>query len=239
MMENVLEKSTFLEVEYANDFVREQLDNYSLTTLASVWSNCLNPAINFAIKQKKLKDGNTGKLLAESSYILPTPKQVENDIDCYEKDEIFKILDAIKNNTYNSPFSAFNHSYYWSYAYFQTLTGARPENTCALTWNDVITKGDRTYIKFSKAYSKGILLPYTKNKTIIMFPVNEQLKELLVFMERNKNPKNKNNTLFCGIKGGYFHADNFNRSIWKKVVKALMEDKVLDRYLTHNAVCNF
>ncbi len=39
------------------------------------------------------------------------------------------------------------------------LTGARPEEIVALTFDDVKRKGEKTYIKFSKAYSKGILLP--------------------------------------------------------------------------------
>ena len=222
-MENVLKKSSFLELNEANSFVKEQLSYYSLSTLSMVWSNCLNPAVNFSIKQKKVK--------IENPYILPSPKQVESDIDCYEKDEIFAILKAIKHNTYNSPFSAFKHDYYWSYVYFQAITGARPENTCAITWDDVITKGDRTTIKFNKAYSKGVLLPYTKNKTIILFPVNEQLQDLLEWIKRNRNPKNKHNLVFCGVQGGYLNADNFNRNIWTKVVKALMEEEVLDRYL--------
>ena len=222
-MENVLEKSNFLELADANNFVKEQLSYYSLSTLKMVWSNCLNPAVNFAIKQKKIK--------IENPYVLPSPQEVEEDIDCYEKDEIYAILEALKKNTYNSPFSAFKHDYYLHYTYFQSLTGMRPEEACALEWTDIFERNGRTYIRISKAYSKGVLIPHTKNRTVRLFPVNEQLANLLEAMKRNKNPKNKNNTLFCGIKGGYFHADNFNRNIWTKVVKGLMADKILDRYL--------
>ena len=39
-LEDILNKSSFLELSEANSFVREQLDTYSLSTLSMLWSNC-------------------------------------------------------------------------------------------------------------------------------------------------------------------------------------------------------
>lgn len=216
MCERLLERSTFLELDHANSFVREQLDSYSLKSLIMIFNCCLHPALNFAVKQKKL---------TENPYHVPTPKQVEADIDCYESAELELILDAFQNNTFCSKKSAYKHDYYHPYTYFQVLTGTRPENTCALTWKDLVNKGGRTYIKMNKVYYRGILQPFTKNKTIILFPVNGQLKQLLDSLPKTSD------LLFPSVKGKYFNSSNYNRRIWKPIIRGLIECGSLDRYL--------
>ena len=52
-----------------------------------------------------------------------------------------------------------------------------PEEIIALTWKDIKTKADKTYIKISKVYSKGFIQP-SKTKEIRLFKCNEQLEQL-------------------------------------------------------------
>lgn len=155
--------------------------------------------------------------------MLPTPKQIRSDTNCYETDEIEAILRAIELNTYRPVKSAYRHSFYYFYVRFQALTGARPEETTALTWSDVLD--DNRYIRFNKAYSNGVLLPYTKNKTVRVFPVNNQLRQLLARIPIVSD------LMFTGVRGGRLNHDNFRRRVWQPVIGGLMTDGVLDRYL--------
>ena len=211
MFDRVLNNSQYLELNQSEQFVKEQLAHYSLSTLQNLFSNCLNPAINLAVKQSKI---------GTNPYVLPSIKQIQAETDCYETDEIEAILEAIRLNTYCSVKSAYKHDFYYSYARFSALTGARPEETVALTRSDY-----NRYIRFNKAYSNGVLLPYTKNKTIRLFPVNKQLGELL------EQIPSETGLLFPGVKGGYLNHNNFRRRVWQPVVNGLIEDDVLDRYL--------
>ncbi len=143
------------------------MKRYKPNTLKSLFNNTLYPAINLAVKQRKLP------LNPYVDVAIPSPPQKE--IDCYERDDIRKILEALYDNRYCSKKSAFNYSFYAPFVEFQALTGARPEETIALTWDDIIITNDKRYIRFNKAFSNGILLSQTKNKTIRLFPINDQL----------------------------------------------------------------
>lgn len=212
--DKLLANSRYIELNRSEQFINEQLARYSISTLQSIFSNCLNPAVNLAIKQRKL---------VRNPYVLPTLKQIRNDTDCYETDEIEAILKAIESNIYRSAKSAYSHSFYYFYVRFQALTGARPEETVALTWADVLD--DNHYIRFNKAYSNGVLLPYTKNRTVRMFPVNNQLRQLL------RQMPTVSDLMFTGVKGGRLNHNNFRRRVWQPVIGGLMADGVLDRYL--------
>lgn len=213
MFDRVLSQSKYIELQDAEQFVAELIAHYSLTTLQGLFSNCLNPAVNLAVAQRRL---------THNMYVLPKLKQKQSDTDCYETEEIEAILEAIQSNAYCPQQSAYKHSFYYFYAKFSALTGARPEETCALTWADLID----SHIRFNKAYSNGVLLPYTKNKTIRLFPVNNQLSELLELAKLEAK-----GLMFPGIKGGYLNHNNFRRRVWQPVVSRLIEDDLLDRYL--------
>ncbi len=108
------------------------------------------------------------------------------------------------------------------------LTGARPEEIVALTFDDIKRKGGKTYIKFSKAYSKGVLLPHTKTKEIRLFPCNKQLKDLIKSIPRKEN---SNNLLFSSVEGGYLIHNNFREDNWRVVLKGLVKDGKVEKYL--------
>ena len=215
--DRLVNQTKYLEISQATAFVNDLLTRYSPATLKTLFSNTLHPAINLAIKQKKL---------AQNPYVdVVLPTKPLRDIDCYEKDEIQKILDAFYNDRYCPKKSAFSHCFYAPYVEFQTLVGSRPEETIALEWDDIIVKNGRRYIRFNKGFSNGILLNQTKNKTIRLFPINDQLWRLLTKIPHN------NGLIFPGRKGGYLTQRNFVKRVWKTIIEGLISDSELDRYL--------
>lgn len=185
---------------------------------------------------ERYKDLNKDRIAATSQtywwkvesnpfYKLAFPKQVKKPIQCYEPEEIKLILDAFAKNIYNPKSSRYKHSYYYPYVSFLSLVGCRPEEALALVKEDIRVKGDRTYIRFNKSYSKGILLPHTKTHEIRLFPVNEQLKALLEVVQKEQS------LLFPGVKGSYINHHRWRESNWRKVVNGLVDDGLIESYL--------
>lgn len=206
-----------LSLNKAQEFLQYLQTKYAASTINTLFRSFLHPAINSGI-QGELVESNP-------FYKLAFPKQVKKPIQCYEPEEIKLILDAFAKNIYNPKSSRYKHSYYYPYVSFLSLVGCRPEEALALVKEDIRAKGDRTYIRFNKSYSKGILLPHTKTHEIRLFPVNEQLKALLTIVQK------KQNLLFPGVKGDYINHHRWRESNWRKVINGLVDDGVLEQYL--------
>lgn len=206
-----------LSLNKAQEFLQYLQTKYAASTINTLFRSFLHPAINSGI-QGELVESNP-------FYKLAFPKQVKKPIQCYEPEEIKLILDAFAKNIYNPKSSRYKHSYYYPYVSFLSLVGCRPEEALALVKEDIRAKGDRTYIRFNKSYSKGILLPHTKTHEIRLFPVNEQLKALLTIVQKEQN------LLFPGVKGDYINHHRWRESNWRKVINGLVDDGVLEQYL--------
>ena len=150
---------------------------------------------------------------------LRAAKLINQDIDL----GIFD--DTYAKYFYNPKSSRYKHSYYYTYVSFLSLVGCRPEEALALVKEDIRVKGNRTYIRFNKSYSKGILLPHTKTHEIRLFPVNEQLKALLSIIPKEQN------LLFPGVKGSYINHHRWRESNWRRVVNGLVDDGLIESYL--------
>lgn len=206
-----------LALDKAQEFLQYLQTKYAASTINTLFRSFLHPAINSGIQSELIK--------SNPFYKLTFPKQIKKPIQCYEPEEIKLILDAFAKNIYNPKSSRYKHSYYYSYVSFLSLVGCRPEEALALVKKDIRVKGDKTYIRFNKSYSKGILLPHTKTHEIRLFPVNEQLKALL-----NIIPKEQD-LLFQGVKGGYINHHRWRESNWRRVIDGLVYDGVLEQYL--------
>ena len=86
VFDKLLEETDHLEIKQATSFVQDLVKRFKPHTLKSLFSNTLHPAINLAVKQKKLP------LNPYLDVAIPTPPQ--KDIDCYERNDIRKILEA-------------------------------------------------------------------------------------------------------------------------------------------------
>ncbi len=206
-----------LELNNAQKFVSYLQNEYATSTIATLFRSCINPAINSAVKAGLIEKNPYNQIQLE--------KQIKKPILCYEIKEIKCIIAAFANDTYNPKSSRYKHSHYTSYVEFLALTGTRPEEALALTFEDIKRKGNKTYIRINKAYSKGVLLAHTKTREIRLFPVNDQLTGLL-----NRIPKTSN-LLFPGVTGGYINHHRFRESNWRKVINGLVSDGSISQYL--------
>ena len=212
--------SQLLNLNMAEKFTNFLIKQFSNTSLASLWRTCLNPSINQAIKKGLIKNNPYKE--------IELPKIQKKDIECFEPEEIKAIIAAFYSNEYCPKKSAYKHSYYAPMIEFLALTGCRPEECHALTWNDIKYKKDKVFISFNKAYSNGILLPHTKTHTIRLFPCNEQLKKLIASIPKIKN---KHNLVFPSVELVYVTQGNFRTSYWVKVLEGLIKDGKVHKYL--------
>ncbi|MDJ0535604.1 MAG: tyrosine-type recombinase/integrase [Xenococcaceae cyanobacterium MO_207.B15] len=216
-------KPDLWSLKNSEKFIQKTLEYYAVTTVSTNFRTCLHPAINQAVKKK---------LIEENPYKnIKLPKIPKKLPECFDPDEVKAIIKAFYMDSYVHRYSNKNHkhSYYAPMVEFLALTGCRPEECHALTWNDIKSRNQKMFIKFNKAYSKGILLSHTKTHEIRLFPCNEQLKTLI-----NRLPKipNKNNLIFPSIEvRNYIDQTNFRNRIYAKVVKGLVKDGKVHKYL--------
>lgn len=206
-----------LELNKAQEFVSYLQGKYAVSTIATLFRSCINPAVNAAV--------NAGLIAVNPYQSINIPKPQKKPIECFEPKEVKAIIAAFYSDEYKHKFSSYEHSFYAQYVEMLALTGARPEEIVALTFDDIKRKGGKTYIKFSKAYSKGILLPHTKTKEIRLFPCNKQLVSVL-----NSVPRT-NKLMFSGVEGGYLNHGNFRKRDWRVVLKGLVEGGKVEKYL--------
>ena len=209
-----------IELKKARKFVAWLQVNYADSTIASLFRTVINPSVNMAVHDKLIDENPFEKI--ELNRISKT------DVECFEPEEVKAIIAAFYSNKFNPKSSRYQHSFYAPMVEFLALTGCRPEEAHALTWEDIKLKGGKTYIRFNKAYSKGVLLSHTKNHTIRLFPCNNQLQQCL---ERTLKKSNPNNLIFAGVKGSYISQNDFRRYNWTTVVKSLVKTGEIEKYL--------
>ena len=212
-----------LEIDRASDFVAHLLSRYAAGSLDSFFSNCLMPSVNLAVK--------TGRIKRNPYAAITLKKKGKKEILAYEPKEVKSIINAFYCSDYLSKYSAYPYDFYAPLVEFLALTGCRPSEAHALTWGDIRYKKDRTYIKFSKAYSVGILVPHTKTHEVRLFPVNDQLQALLDSVKNRQeigDIPNPNNLIFHSVTGGYINQKSFSRRYWNKIIKGCIADGILD-----------
>lgn len=209
-----------LELNKASEFVAHLLSRYSSGSIRPIFSNCLNPSVNLAVKTRKIEHNFYADVLL--------PKKSKKQIEAYEPEEVKAIVAAFYSDEYVKKSSIYPHSFYAPMIDFLSLVGCRPSECHALTWKDIKRKKDRLYIRFNKAYSNGILLPHTKTYETRLFPINEQLQLLLNTMEVKIN---RNDLIFPSINGGYVNQKTFGRRYWNTITRGLIDDGKLDKHL--------
>lgn len=165
----------------------------------------LRSAIYFAHDMGKIPKP---QIVAKACSLIKTKSKKE--IRVYSREEINLIISAFRHNK--------NHSYYADLIHFRFLTGCRPSEAIALTWDDIIYDDNRTYIRFNKRFADGVLKQGLKDKRPFRYvPCNEQLQMLLGAI-----PKQHSLLIFPAIKGGYIDTDNFAKRHWNTVLDGLV-----------------
>lgn len=203
----------------ADLLVPELLQHYSVGTLSRIKIN-IDACLNWSLE--------SGKLDRKPKYTFPdSGTKGTRSKEAFTTAEIQRILTALENDEFTSKYASFSHSWYVRFVEFMALTGRRPEDLIALTWDDIQERHGRMVMIVSKAYSKGILKK-TKNELVTIYPLN---REMLNCLTRQGKIPNDNRLVFPSQKLGYIDLHNFTNRVWKPIVTKLDEMGEIDRYL--------
>lgn len=203
----------------ASLLLTQLLDRYAASTARKVLLYA-RAANHWAIEEELLAKNFYSRLFKK----IPKSQKSGRSQKCFEKHEIEHILAAFASNEFVSKFSVHPHSHYTGYVEFLALTGFRPEEAIALSW-DNIKNGQ---IIVSRAYSQGILKS-TKTYEARNFPINPQLGKLLQSLPKTQN------LVFPSPEGTYINQHNFGERYWKPIVKKLVASGKVAEYLpTYN-----
>lgn len=191
------------------------LQTYSAGTIRRSLAE-INAACNWAVETKLIKNNPYVKLAKQ----LPKQQQGDRAREIFTAAEIKKILAAMRAKK--------AATFYANYVEFLALTGFRPEEAIALTWDD-LTAGEngKLSIRVNKAHSKGELKG-TKTNERRDFPCNQQLTKFLANLPKTPN---LHNLIFPSPKGTYIDQHNFAGRYWLPVVRGLAADKKIKQYL--------
>ncbi|MEA5620519.1 site-specific integrase [Cronbergia sp. UHCC 0137] len=138
----------------------------------------------------------------------------DTDISIFTVDEIYLILSAFKNGSYETQRGT--HSQYYEYVYFLWLTGCRPSEATALKWKHVNLQ--KNHIKFCEnrvnASGKIIESAGTKTEDSRLFPINAELHALLT------NVKTRKDYVFLNRRYEPISQHAFCR-VWKTVLEGI------------------
>ncbi|MBF2056264.1 MAG: tyrosine-type recombinase/integrase [Cyanobacterium sp. T60_A2020_053] len=213
-----------LTVDEVADYVILLLSKYAKTTTKRLLQD-LSASIGLAISFGKFKGDNHVIKIIESLGV-----HKKKTIKSFTQEEVTVILNAFKYDQYLPEKALYNYSYYYNFVAFRFLTGTRPSEAIAVTCNDIFKKAGKTWLRINKRYVGGEIVMGTKNGVDIrMFPVNDQLKDLIESIPKIDNP---NNLLFPSITKTYIDRKNFSTRIWKPLILQLVNQGLVKEYLT-------
>lgn len=228
-LKNLLSKldADCLLLENSGKFLTEALKHYSPRTI-DLSLGYLVAAANLAVATGMIQNHGYDRIKKLANDLVK-PEQDSTSRQAFNQGEIQIILDAFKRDAYVKKCSAYKHSFYYPYVMFCALTGCRPSEAIALTWDDVKLSGSQKFVRFNKAYVLGKIKP-TKTYETRLFPVNEQLEQCLGLAPLYHG-KNEHNLIFPSVKGTYIDQTNYSQRIWLPVLTNLVLEGKIERYL--------
>ncbi|HEY9865131.1 MAG TPA: tyrosine-type recombinase/integrase [Candidatus Obscuribacterales bacterium] len=220
------------ELKSAPDLLAELLNHYSSATVSRVLDD-INAACNLAVDMEKIEKNPYRKLKRFLPDVASKGGETERTRQSFNNNDLLAILNAFKSNQFQNINSPYPHSYYYPFVQFCILTGCRPGEAIAITWDDIKHRDERVWVSFNKSYSSGIL-KCTKTGELRLFPVNN---ELLKTIESFPRIQNENNLIFPSVRGGYIDQKLFLRRYWRPIVLKLAtagvagECGAIERYL--------
>ena len=192
-IEALLEKSPYQGLDQKAEFVKWIFSDEKRSPQTSKRHLMLVvAAIDWCSKQGIISR-NIGIEWRDTLNSISVKKQAITDdeetetIDIFTIEEVYKILEAFKQETY-SRYSG-KHQQYYSYIYFCWLTGCRPSEAIALKWQNI--NFEKSLIKFCETErdANGKICKQRGTKTVAYryFPVNEELNKLLSTLHKNSN----------------------------------------------------
>jgi len=221
-----IKEPKLFELKNASDLLAELLNHYSPSTVERVLTD-INAACNLAVDMEKIEKNPYRKLKRFLPDVITKGGETERTKQSFTDNDLKTILDAFKTNQFQNINSPYSHSYYYPFIQFCTLTGCRPGEAIAITWDDIKVKDDKTWLNINKSYSKGILKTPKTNESRL-FPVND---ELLRVIESFPKIPNENNLMFPSVRGGYIEQSAFSKRYWRPIVLKLVTNELIERYL--------
>lgn len=191
------------------------LQSYAPGTIRRALAD-LNAGCNWAVEVKLIESNPYRKLTKQ----LPKNQLCDRSREVFSTANIKKILVAFRADRVAA--------FYANYIELLALTGFRPEEGIALTWDDLIAgESERLSIRVNKAHSKGEL-KNTKTGKRRDFPCNPQLTKFLAGLPKTPN---LHNLVFPSPKGGYIDQHNFAGRHWLPIVRGLVVERKIKKYL--------
>ena len=136
---------------------------------------------------------------------------------------------------------AFEDSHYYKYyaplVKFLFLTGCRPSEALALSWQNV----ESSTILFNKAVvyngKRPVLKQGLKTQKSRKFPINEQLRALVETI-RPSDAKSEDLVFHNTAQKGFIDWANFIRRAWKGVMNSLTDIEYRNPYQTRHTFCS-
>jgi integrase len=205
------------------DPIWDDTEWYKASTLSpSTWNTrrrTINSCIKWSLEEELIKGKNTWNKLRPRR----NNRSIVNPLN---KEEILKVIEAFREDTYCHEFSPVKHSYYAPFVTFMFLTAVRPGEATALQWkhidfyNNMIEISQATSRDLSKsANTTKKIIKETKTGEIRYLPMNKTLRALL----EAHRPLNytKEDLVFKGARGGSVLDYRAFREVWEKVLAGL------------------
>jgi len=221
-----IKEPKFFELKNASDLLAELLNHYSPSTVERVLTD-INAACNLAVDMEKIEKNPYRKLKRFLPDVITKGGETERTKQSFTDNDLKAILNAFRTNQFQNINSPYSHSYYYPFIQFCTLTGCRPGEAIALTWDDIKVKDDKTWLSINKSYSSGILKTPKTNESRL-FPVNDELKSAIELFPKIPN---ENNLMFPSVRGGYIDQSLFSRRYWRPINLKLAANELIERYL--------
>lgn len=142
----------------------------------------------------------------------------------FTEEEIRMILNALKHNTFCSPYARTKHSHYYTFMYFLFKTGVRNAEAIGLRVKHVDMHRNIIHIEevlartLTSTSSKNRVRKSTKNEKERYLPLTEDLKVILLPLIDNRHP---DDLVFLSPTKKAIDDKNFRERIFKKVLKHL------------------
>lgn len=236
---------------YLNMDCDKHVNYYAFRNMIKKWgevneSNILNKfnsqtfcATTYNRRLKMLKDFvqwlNKRGLWTENPVLDVRPKRVQKTEKSKRKpfteDEIKRILNAFKTDIFCKKKSAYRHSFYYPFIYFLFKTGVRNAEAIGLRVSKIDFEKNTICIdevmasSFKGKSSKYRVRKETKNGKIRFLPLNDDLKEVLLPVIKDKE---SDDLVFTTERGFPIDDLNFQRRTFKPILKNLgIEERVL------------
>mgnify|MGYP006362201963 CR=1 FL=1 len=139
--------SNFLALDKAEEAIKFLLSKYASGTLNPLL-RVLYAAINMQVKKTTI-------LVNPYLHIYSPYQKKGKKPECFEPKEVKAIILAFNANTFNPKDSPYCHSYYAPMIEFLALTGCRPSEAHAVTWEDIKLSNGKTFIRFNKVWTSA------------------------------------------------------------------------------------